>query len=59
MKLEPLSASDGTGCYKNEDTPTNGPPHLTGPGTGQLSVFTHLMDDANAVLGTERNRYPW
>jgi hypothetical protein len=24
-----------------------------------LATFTHLMDDANAVPETERNRYPW
>jgi Ca-activated chloride channel family protein len=33
--------------------------HLTGPEAYQLSAFTRLMDDANAVPGTERNRYPW
>ncbi len=27
--------------------------------TGQLAAFTHLMDDANVVPGTERSRYPW
>jgi hypothetical protein len=37
----------------------NGPPHLAGPETGQLAAFTYLMDDANAVPGTVRNRYPW
>jgi hypothetical protein len=43
----------------NEDTPTNGPPHLAGPERGQLAAFTHLMDDANVVPETERSRYPW
>ena len=51
--------TDGTGCYWNEDTPTNGPPHVAGPETGQLAAFTRLMDDANVVPGTERSRYPW
>jgi len=26
---------------------------------GERAAITHLMDDANAVPGTERNRYPW
>lgn len=51
-----LRRTDGTGCYQSEYTPTNTPPHLAGPETGS---FTHLVDDANAVPGTERNRYPW
>ncbi len=54
-----LPRADGTGCYWNEDTPIDGPPHVAGLETAQLAFFTHPMDDANAVLGTERNRYPW
>jgi hypothetical protein len=48
--------ADG-GYYSNEAT--QWPAHLAGPETGQLAAFTYLMDDANAVPGTERNRCPW